>query len=380
MRSAARLFRRGVRMKTNEQQIPNGLPESPAFAFATGPVVFECGDVYAVSWVTTQKGSGHVICQRDGEERIFHDAADGLIRTDDTVHVVRVPKDAITDGSYRISSRQVYFRYMTTADVGETITSAPYRFRGVPPEDGMKILSISDIHEKEDLLDRTMAYFADVTPDLMILLGDVPSQMEYKSDLVTIIADAAKLSGGEIPVVYARGNHEARGEFAANLKRYFPYATGEFYFPFRFGALSALVLDPGENKADDHEEYCGLVDFASYREKEFAWLCHLDDNTLDGKYRLVISHIPKLYDFFGKDWVTPLIRLGADLMVSAHLHKVRLQDGDLPELVEGGIMDGGESFAVTLLTLENGGISILSKNMMGDVLLDTCVETKKRSE
>ena len=87
-----------------------------------------------------------------------------------------------------------------------------------------------------------------------------------------ILGNAAYLSKGEYPVVYVRGNHETRGEFAAHLRDYFPTDTNELYFTFRYGPVSAVVIDSGEDKADDHYEYSGLVDFESYRQQEFDWL------------------------------------------------------------------------------------------------------------
>jgi hypothetical protein len=152
------------------------------------------------------------------------------------------------------------------------------------------------------------------------MLGDFNSAMAYKSDFVKyVLKNAHDLSGGEIPVVYARGNHETRGEFGAQAIQYLPSQTGEYYFTFDFGPLSAVVIDSGEDKDDDHKEYSGLVDFEAYREQEYEWLCSLDSSDFEGAtYKLALSHDPTLTDHFGKDWTVPLASLGIDLIVGGH--------------------------------------------------------------
>ncbi|MBR3803273.1 MAG: metallophosphoesterase [Clostridia bacterium] len=176
--------------------------------------------------------------------------------------------------------------------------------------------------------------------------------------------------GGEIPVVYVRGNHETRGEFGAQAIKYLPSETGEYYFTFDFGSLSAVVIDSGEDKEDDHKEHSGLVDFATYREQEYNWLCSLDASKFEGaKYKLAISHDPTLTDHFGKDWTSPLNTLGVDLVVGGHHHQSKFIEKTVPVFIDGGKL-GDKVWAASMLTLKDGTINMYTVDNNGNVLID----------
>lgn len=342
------------------------------FGITAEPAVFECGDCYAVMWVTSGKGSGCVKYTYNGEEKTVWDARSGAIATDDTVHVVKVPKEELIGNEYKVVSQSVTYKFAYFALKGKTVESDTYSFGGVPKDDDIKILSISDIHGLEKKVTKAVSHISE-HPDLVVLLGDIPSKMESKENFITILEDAHMLSGGEVPVLYVRGNHETRGEFAPLLPNYFPTSTGELYFTFDFGALSAAVLDTGEDKADDHSEYSGLVDFEAYRKQEFGWINGIDGSDLGGKYKIVFSHMPNIDDHFGMNWKKPFEELGASLIVSGHMHTVDFIDGGLPTVIGGGKIDGGDDFGVTLLTLKGGKINIKTVNTDGNILLEKTV-------
>ena len=173
--------------------------------------------------------------------------------------------------------------------------------------------------------------------------------------------------------MYIRGNHETRGEFGAEAIRYLPSSTGEYYFTLNFGSLSAVVIDSGEDKNDDHKEYSGLVDFATYREQEYSWLCSLDANEFEGAtYKLAFSHDPTLVDHFGKDWTAPLSGLGIDLIVGGHHHRSEFIEADIPVLVDGGKL-GDKLWAASMLTLKDGTINMLTIDSDGNTILDKTI-------
>lgn len=343
------------------------------FGITVEPSVFECGDCYAVMWVTSGKGSGCVKYTYNDEEKTVWDSRSGAIASDDTIHVVKVPKNELIGNEYKVVSQSVTYKFGYFAIKGKTVESDTYFFGGIPKDDDIKILSISDIHELEKKMMKAVSHI-DVQPDLIVLLGDIPSKMTSKKNFITILEDANMLSGGKVPVLYVRGNHETRGEFASQLADYFPTSTGELYFTFDFGALSAAVLDTGEDKSDDHREYSGLVDFESYRRQEFEWINSLDSSDLGGKYRIVFSHMPNIEDHFGMNWIKPFAELDASLFVTGHFHMVDFIDGEPPIVIGGGKIDGGDDFGVTMLTLHDGKIDIKTVNVDGDILLSETVD------
>ena len=336
-----------------------------ALKITNGPVVFEYGgDDYCVIWETSKKGSGCVKYSVDGEEKTVWDEEYGVIRTHDVIHRVFVPKDELRGNEYRICSQFVWFKYGYAALKGKTTESEPIAFGGAAPDDGLKLLCVSDIHECEDRFFEAVGKL-DYTPDMVLMIGDVTSNTEDVSRFTgRLINDMARLTGGAVPVAYARGNHETRGEFATQYARYLPRSTDGLYFTFNFGPLSAAVLDTGEDKADDHEEYDGLVNFTDYLNKEYDWIQTLEEEDFPGRYRIVFTHIPGLTNMRGMDWATPFDEMGFDMIVGAHYHDAGSWNEDrIPIIVDGGERD--DDFWITSIFLNDGVIDLNVTDMAG---------------
>lgn len=339
---------------------------------AVPPAVFDMGtDDYVIIFESELKGSGYVKVNVNGKEKIYRDAPSGIIATHDTVHKIKVPKNELRGNSYVVGSMYVPFKYAYSAKKGSICESEPVCFKGIPKEDNIKILCITDVHEREAMMRESLRFFRE-DYDMVVMLGDITSNFMKKEKFTkNILADAAELSGGKIPVVYTRGNHETRGEYASQLLQYFPTATGEFFYTFDFGGLSAVVLDAGEDKEDDHKEYSGLIDFNTYREKEYKWITALKKEQFTGKYKLIFCHHPEISRHFRKDWLTPFKDLGFDLLIGGHYHISRFIESEPPAFVACGRYKDG--WAASSLTLENGKIHMLTINTDGDVLLDKTI-------
>lgn len=340
---------------------------------AVPPAVFETGtDDYVIIFETELKGSGYVKIK--GKEKTYWDAPSGIIATHDTVHTIRVPKDELRGNSYIVGSQHIPFKYDYSAVKGNFCESDEYHFRGVPCEDDVKLLLLTDIHEKEPLVRDALKHFSDKY-DMLIMLGDIASSFMKKEKFTKVIlSDAAEFSKGEIPVVYTRGNHETRGEYASQLLRYFPTSTGEFYYTFDFGPLSAVVLDSGEDKEDDHREYSGLIDFHSYREKEYKWIKSLKKEQFNGKYRIVFCHHPEISNHFRRDWQTPFAQMGFDLVVGGHYHISRFIENSPPSFVACGRYSDG--WAASSLILKNDTIKMITVNNRGEELMNRLIPLK----
>jgi hypothetical protein len=108
---------------------------------------------------------------------------------------------------------------------------------------------------------------------------------------------------------------------------------GRAYFDFTIGPLSGLVLDCGEDKLDDHEEYRGLNFFEQYRRDELAFLKKL--KLAERPFKFAVCHVPFMsvrgmgnggpFDIMPetyKAWGKEIDRLGIEFMICGHQHEL----------------------------------------------------------
>lgn len=349
-----------------------GLPVmSINFKFDTQAAVFESGDgMYTVMWSTTRPGTGYVTYNYEGTDYTVYDAVGGNICTLDTVHAVRVPKKHLDNNDYTYHSQLVNKKLDYSAVKGKTIDSEPVHFRGYNGEDEVNALVLSDIHGSPEVAQKAAAYMK-AEPSFVIMNGDITSQVITKKDFLNIVKYAFLFSKGEIPVAYARGNHEPRGEFAPEMIKYFRTSADGLYYTFQYGPVWSVVLDSGEDKDDSHAEYSGLVDFKSYLTQEAEWLKNIEPS--DAAYRLCIVHKPLMDDTNGNQFLPILAEKGIDAAVSGHLHRFDLHfyDGSYPfqRMVTGG-RSSDDGFVATMLTFANGNIHAVAFNEKGEQIAD----------
>ena len=197
--------------------------------------------------------------------------------------------------------------------------------------DTCRFSMVNDIH------DDASKYISLVGPvkgrpvDFLLLNGDIVS---YATSIDTVIrhtfgpvSDIIK----DVPVVFARGNHEGRGADSYRISGLFKTPTGEFYYIFRQGPVAFVVLDGGEDKPDSSVEYSGLADYDSYRQAELEWLHEAVKDPLFAKapVKVAVCHIPLIDNassWYSQAWLarnfTPVLNeAGVDLMLSGHLHR-----------------------------------------------------------
>ncbi|MDR1454943.1 MAG: metallophosphoesterase [Tannerella sp.] len=172
----------------------------------------------------------------------------------------------------------------------------PFRFRTLDtgrPEIAFTV--VNDIHGRIDdlrALTRNAVYGSE---DLVLFNGDMVNDMRDETAFFASFMDeAVSLFASEVPVFYARGNHETRGKFNVHFSSYFPTSTGKLYYSFRQGPVHFIVLDAGEDKPDSDIEYSGLSQFDAYRSEQAEWLAKeiRSESFRTAGYRLVIVHIP----------------------------------------------------------------------------------------
>jgi len=188
---------------------------------------------------------------------------------------------------------------------------------------------------------RAAEYFAD-GPDLLIMNGDIPTTSQTHEDIRSIFDITSAVAHGEIPVVFARGNHDYRGRYATDLPQYIGNNNVYTWFTFRLGSLWGLVLDCGEDKEDGSCEYGGLVDCHTMRLKETEFLENVVRNA-ETEYRapgvrnrIVVTHMPfcascvhggnekfnievPLFTY----WTELVNSIAPDVMLCGHMHFLR---------------------------------------------------------
>ncbi|NLD26969.1 MAG: hypothetical protein GX661_06380, partial [Acholeplasmataceae bacterium] len=206
-----------------------------------------------------------------------------------------------------------------------------YTFNPVDLSDGLNYYAISDTHEYSRAASKTGTYLGDDL-DFLILLGDISSHLEKPEDITIINEIAFKITQGSKPVVYARGNHEVKGDLADQLYKYVGSKDEKFYYTFNLSGVFGIVLDLGEDHDDGWWEYYDLAHYDLYRQEQTAFINQVISEAAyddaDVKYRMLISHIPVafVYDEFLEDlklaWTPLLNQIGLDIAVSGHHHQL----------------------------------------------------------
>ena len=293
--------------------------------FTYGAVVYAVEDDYQIVFSTSDSAIAWV--EIDGQ--CYYDLYAGSMRSADKVHKIEIPQSVLDEaGGYMICAKQMIYRGPFGGYTGETI-SQTYAFRPVDSSDGLNHIAISDVHEAKDAA-ITAATGRDDT-DFIVLLGDLVSMVETEADAQMANAIAHGITKGEIPVIYARGNHEIKGEYSELLYKYVGSKNQEYYYTVTLGddEVFAVVLDLGEDHEDDWWEYYGTAQFDLYRAAQTGML----EETMGSgeyenyRYRMMICHIPVVhvdkngyFEQFRNEWTAILNEMDMDIGLSGHKH------------------------------------------------------------
>lgn len=295
------------------------------------PTVFALKDTYQIFIPFSREA---IVWIRIGNE-FYYDDANGMLRSGTNIHRVEVPMAELDAAeAYTLCWRCMIERkpYFPTSEEEKELT---FPFRPVPKTGEIHIYHVSDAHNLEDPVIRAGSFFGDRL-DLLVLNGDLPNHSGCVENFNTIYRLSSALTGGECPVVFARGNHDIRGICAETFGNYTPTHNGKTYYTFRAGSLWGIVLDCGEDKPDSNPEYGHTVCFHAFREAETRWLRSVIGNAQEEYLaegvtrRLLISHVPFSYiqkppfdieqDLY-REWCRLLREeIKPDLALHGHLH------------------------------------------------------------
>ena len=291
--------------------------------FTHEAVVYAVEDTYQIVFSTNHAATAWV--EVDGEK--YFDLYAGSMKSQDTVHKIVVPQEKLDAAkAYSIHAEKMIYRGPFGGFKGKEIEKQ-YQFRPVNSNDGLVYYVMSDVHHA-----RTGAVDAALSVenlDFLVILGDSVGMMDYENDVQFSNVLAHDVTKGEMPVVYARGNHEIKGAYAESLHKYVGSKNGNFYYWFALCDVFGITLDLGEDHDPGWWEYYETDQFALYQQEQTQFLQDLVDTKPyeNYGYTLVACHIPIQFVNSRKDhvevkatWTELLNQIEPDLAVYGHQH------------------------------------------------------------
>ena len=188
-----------------------------------------------------------------------------------------------------------------------------------------------------------------------------------------------KVDAAENPVLYLRGNHEARGAWSWHLHDYLHFLDGSLYGAFNWGNTRFVMLDFGETRSDDNPQFAHLNRNDLFREQVGGFLkselCSAPFK--NAQHRVLIHHVP-LYGYEGCDplhdvWGRLLTNAPFNICLNADLHEYAYlppEKGVHPFPV---VIAGGEEPSIAtvfVLSKRDGHLHLKALKAEGGILLD----------
>ncbi len=325
-------------------------PEAEHFRISHGPYLQDVSETSATFvWTTNRPGTGWVEIIPVDTTSFYHEehgrtyeTMDG-IKSIDTVHTVRIK--GLQPGTryrYRVFSQEVLDKTPYEVFYGSMagtrvfgVTPPSFRTNDYTKKD-ISFVMVNDIHERSNVLRNLLSGTDWKQTDFVFFNGDMVNTTRSQEQIFTAFMDTAvSVFAGNVPMYYARGNHETRGPFASSFRRYFPGPEGKLYYIFRQGPVCFVVLDGGEDKPDSDIEYSGITAYDEYRTEQAEWLktALQSKEFTEAPFKVAVMHIPPFRGWHGEEEVyqkfVPLLnKAGINLMLCAHYHRTLLHKAD----------------------------------------------------
>ena len=352
------------------------LPFRP-FSIVSDPVVMDTGSSYSVVFATNVKATAFVEFEHNGQSYKLYAQKDGRRIGDRLIHSIIVPYEQLKNNTYYVGSTRVIDEYSYGSRLGKTVTKGPYDLK-VNESEKQSYLVISDWHSHLKEAKEAISHLGKY--DAVLMMGDPSAGLDFEEQAVrNIVEFGGDLTRGEMPVIYVRGNHETRGNFANKLSDYLGYE--KFYYTVNRGDYSFLILDSGEDKNDDHVEYGGMDDYAVNRREMADWLKNVE---IKNEKVVALSHawqVSEPESELSKEIWDKLNDLGVRFEISGHIHKCRFLDGSTDEekeyaeaypsittYIDGGV--SGNNYIASKITIDPENVHFEAADRKGEVIQD----------
>ncbi len=298
----------------------------------TNPAVFAVGNQYHIM---VPVNCECVMWVRIGNNN-YYDEKNGVMCSKKAIHRVLVPMEELDNVmEYTICVQRLKKRLAYYTE-GEAVVEYKYSFR--PAGGNARAYIVSDTHTIVE--ESVLAAKAYGEIDFLILCGDIHDDSETIERFFIEYEIASKITKGEIPIVFARGNHDLRSDFAEDFATYMPNDNGNTYYTFHIGDIWGIVLDCGEDKPDWSIEYGPTVACHDFRLKQTEYIKQIIDRKdaeyeADGvKHKLVVVHNPftrrypehfNIEEDIYAEWASLLEKyIKPELMICGHTHTLEV--------------------------------------------------------
>jgi predicted phosphodiesterase len=290
-----------------------------------GATVYAVENEYQIVFSSSTESRAWVTI--DGSEYRYFDDYNGANRTYTKIHKVSIPMDDLNNAKgYKIHVQKLTYRGPFGGYFGREITQ-DYDFRPIDASDGIDYYSISDVHMATKAAIKTVSHFDNI--ELLVLAGDIVSMMDTFADANLTNELSSRITKGQYPVIYARGNHEIKGKYAEELHNFVGSYNNKFYYNVYLDNMFVTVLDIGEDHDDDYWEYYDTAFYTDYRNKQVTMLEKTleEKKYLDYEYKMAVCHIPVVFVNYRKnhtdikaDFTKLLNDLDINMCISGHQH------------------------------------------------------------
>jgi hypothetical protein len=198
----------------------------------------------------------------------------------------------------------------------------------------------NDIHMKTGKYKALAGQVDSAATDFLFLNGDIVTAGNYVLDTLVrySIEPLGNLPHG-LPLFFARGNHEGRGNNPKLIADIYPHQDpAPFYYTFRQGPVAFIVFDAGETSGRRSRLYNGKDVYEDYLNEQIKWAGKAVKEPLFRKapVKVCLVHVPMIdhedkTDYLLQRWlnvhIVPLLnKAGVDFMIGADLHEFLLYE------------------------------------------------------
>lgn len=336
-----------------------------SYKINSAPVVIDNGKDYSVVFTTNDIGTGYVEYNYNGEDYKIYESIDGRLKGDSMIHTFNIPYEHLENNKYRVGTTRVIDELSYGGRLGKSLVSDWYNFK-VNKGENQEYLVLSDWHTRLSKAYKTVGNVGNY--DAVIMLGDSSPGLMYEEEVVEyILKFGGKLTNGEKPIIYTRGNHETRGKYAINLSS--DLGMDKFYYTTTIGNNTFIVLDSGEDKKDNHPEYGGMVNYEQERREMIAWLQNDLPAFNENNNIFVLVHDYKvcLEEELSKTAYEKFNNIGVDYILSGHTHTTEQFTADNINIyLDGGSKNG--NYVATKLVIKGSSIELVSYDNKGNIV------------